>query len=389
MTNHVDVLVVGAGVIGTSIAMHLAELGATSVAVVDRQHVASGMSSRSTAVVRMHYTLPEEVLLALKSAEMFRDWEALTGRPSTFNPVGFVQIIPEEHTHVLRLNVEMQRGLGVNVELVTAEQLHQLEPDWAVDDVSLAAYEPESGYGDGATTAGDMLDAARRRGVRYLADTPVRALLRRGDRIEGITTATGDELHAGTVVCAAGVWSPSLLQAAAVGLPVEIEYHHTLVLKVPGGATGPNRACIDSVNRCYFRPQVPGMTVVGEFTGPRGGDPDLVPARPDDARIEGMLGAICRRIPIYEDAGLAYTIAGAYDMTPDQRPLLGPVPGVDGLHVAVGLSGRGFKIAPAVGRCMAEWILHGRPSTVDVSRLRAGRFDEGQSLAGPFEYELD
>lgn len=388
MTDAADIVVVGAGVVGTSIAMHLADLGARNVVLIDRAHVAAGMSSRSSALVRMHYTLPEEVLLALRSLEMFNQWEDITGSPSTFHPVGFLRIVPPSENERLRQNVAMQRSLGVDTALVNADELRELEPEWAFEDVSLAAYEPSSGYGDGATTAGDMLGAARAQGVRYLPNTPVHSFLERDGRVYGVRTQAG-EIHAAQVVCAAGVWSPPLLEGIGVALPIVTEYHHTLVLKAPPHATPVRRSCIDSATQCYFRPQGPDMTIVGEFTGPRGGAPDAVPSTPDDQRVERILGAFTRRVPGYQEAGLAHSTAGVYDMTPDQRPMLGPVPGHPGLHVAIGFSGQGFKISPAVGRCVAEWVLQGRPSTVDVSVLRADRFELGGPIVAPHEYELD
>lgn len=388
MTAGSDVLVIGAGVVGCAIARHLLDLAVGSVTVVERDHVASGMSGRSSALVRMHYTLPEEVLLTLRSVEMFENWKELTGQDSSFHPVGFIQIVGPDEKHLLEQNVAMQRSLGVEVELLTADELARLEPEWAVSDVSYVAYEPGSGYGDGSTVAADLLSSARSLGAKYLPRTEIRKLLRRGERIVGAVTGKGEVLHANVVVCATGVWSPVLLAEVGVRLPIDVELHHTVVLKAPAGVGSPKVACIDNVTRTYFRPLPPDMTIVGDFTGTRGVDIDAIPTGPDASSLERTLAGVSHRIPRYADAGIVRTVTGAYDMTPDRRPLLGPAPGIEGLYVAVGMSGQGFKTSPALGRCVAEWIVEGRPSLVDVSQLRATRFESGNRIVAPYEYPM-
>ena len=160
-----DVVILGAGVMGCSIAFQLAKRNAGRIVVVDKDYVGHGGSGRSSALVRMHYSFPPEVELALISLRMFQTWKEIVGSPGDFRKTGFVRIVHPNETERLKLNVRMQCNLGVKVELVDKHQLRDLEPDWNVDDVELAAYEADSGYGDGAGVAGDFLDAARHLGV--------------------------------------------------------------------------------------------------------------------------------------------------------------------------------------------------------------------------------
>ena len=204
-----DVLVVGAGVTGAAIAFHLSRLGVGDVLVVDRASVGSGMSCRSSALVRMHYTFGPEVELAVRSDQMFDTWQDLVGRPSCIRRTGFVRIVLPGEEARLRANVRMQRALGARAEVIDAAALSELAPGMRVDDIACAAWEEHGGYGDGAVVAGDLLAAAREWGVRYRPHAPALSLLRDGDRVTGIGTADGPE-HAGTVVLAAGVWSPEL-----------------------------------------------------------------------------------------------------------------------------------------------------------------------------------
>ena len=383
-----DVIVVGAGVVGAATAFALSLLGVGDVLVLDRATAGSGMSCRSSALVRMHYTFAPEVELALRSDAMFRAWPELTGRPACVRRTGFARIVAPGEQEALRANVAMQRELGASAELIDAAGLAELAPGLRTDDIECAAWEPEGGYGDGAVVAGDLLAAARERGVRYRPHTPVASLLRRGDRVTGVAAGC-DREHADTVVLAAGVWSAALAAGAGICLPIETELHRVAVLAHPRWEGAPF-ACIDSVTQTYFRPEAGGArTLVGCFTGPRGADPDGIPPGATAEEVAPLALAASHRIPALADAGIAGGVAGAYDMTPDARPLLGRLPGLDGLVVAAGFSGMGFKIAPAVGEAVAGLIAGPVPGSVDVTPFRPGRFAEGAPITAPNPYSDD
>jgi sarcosine oxidase subunit beta len=410
-----DVIVVGAGVAGASTAFHLSRLGAGDVLVVDRDTAGSGMSSRSSAMIRMHYTFRPEVELAVRSDRMFASWTELTGRPAFVRRTGFARFVLPGEEDALRANVAMQRDCGARAEVLPAADFAALAPGFRTDDLTEVAWEPDGGYGDGALVAGDLLAAARERGVRYRPHTPVLALLREGDRVTGIQTPDGPE-HAQVVVAAAGVWSPALLASIGVDLPIETEFHQVAVLSHAPGQGTPV-ACIDSTTQSYFRPEAGGsMTLVGSFTGPRGIDPDTVAPPPGatqrgalgapehtqstaltDAGVEegedglaGLVGAAGRRVPGLGDAGIVRGITGVYDMTPDGRPMLGELPGLSGLVLAAGFSGTGFKISPAVGEAVAA-LVTGRPvaGSVDIGPFWPGRFAEGRPVSPPHPYSDD
>ena len=168
-----DFVILGAGVMGASIAFHLARRGAGRIVVVDKGDVACGGSGRSSALVRMHYSFPPEVDLAVKSLEIFRAWHDYVGRDGHFRETGFVRIVPERDLPRLEKNVAMQREHGVDARVVTRRELSEIEPDWVVDDVPLAAWEPGSGYGDGSGVATDFLERARELGATYVSGTRV------------------------------------------------------------------------------------------------------------------------------------------------------------------------------------------------------------------------
>jgi sarcosine oxidase subunit beta len=383
-----DIIIVGAGVMGASIAFHLAKRRAGRILVLDKDHVGQGASGRSSALVRMHYSFPPEVQLAVKSLETFQHWKEIVGQPGDFHKTGFLRIVPESDLGKLKANVDMQRSCGVNVEILDQAELVKLEPDWKFDDVRAAAYEPDAGYGDGSCVANDFMAAARDMGVEYRRQTRATTFLVEKEQVYGVRTDQG-ELQAPVVVSATGAWSKPLFLQVKVDLPIETEFHQVAILRNPPNMKGGGCACIDSVLRTYFRSDANDKTLVGDFHGARGIDPDEFPQRPSEEWLEEIIERTSRRIPKLQNAEIMRGVTGIYDMTPDARPLLGQVPGVEGLYVCAGFSGTGFKISPAIGLVMAELLLDGRGKTVDVAAFNPGRIAEGKPIRAEYEYQRD
>jgi glycine/D-amino acid oxidase-like deaminating enzyme len=383
-----DVVIVGAGVMGASIAFQLAKRRAGKIVVIDKEHVGRGGSGRSSALIRMHYSHAPEVQLALISLKMFENWHEEVGEPGDFRKTGFVRIVHPNETERLERNVEMQRNLGARVELLGRQELRELEPDWMVDQVELAAYEPDSGYGDGAGVANDFLMRAREMGVAYLPKTQLTALCVENGKARGVRTDQGD-IAAGKVVVATGPWTRPLLQQAGFDPPIETEYHQVAILKSAPDMRGGRSACIDSVTATYFRPDAHDKFLVGDFYGQRPVDPENFPQRPSDESLGEIIERASHRVPKLENAEVMRGVTGVYDMTPDSRPLLGEVPEVDGLYVCAGFSGMGFKISPAIGIVMAELLMDGKASAVDISSFRPQRFAEGKPIKAQYEYVDD
>ena len=383
-----DVVIVGAGVMGASIAFHLARRNAGRIVVLDKDHVGRGGSGRSSALVRMHYSFPPEVQLALLSLRMFQNWQEVVGAAGDFRRTGFVRIVHPNEMARLKLNVEMQCKLGANVQLIDRVQLRELEPDWNVDEVELAAYEPDSGYGDGAGVAGDFLTAARDRGAAYFSRTQVQSVQIEAGHAVGVKTDHGT-IAAPVVIVAMGPWTRPLLQQAGYDVPIECEYHQVAILRNAPEMKGGGCACIDSVTAIYFRSDAHDKFLVGDFYGKRPVDPDNFPQRASDESLEEIIERACRRVPKLEGAEVMRGVTGVYDMTPDSRPLLGEIPGADGLYVCAGFSGMGFKISPAIGLVMSELVLDGKAASVDMSAFHPNRFAENRPIKAEYEYVDD
>jgi glycine/D-amino acid oxidase-like deaminating enzyme len=383
-----DIVILGAGVMGASIAFQLAQRKAGRVVVIEKDHVASGGSGRSSALVRMHYSHPPEVQMALVSLKIFENWREVVGEEGEFRRTGFVRIVHPHETDRLRQNVEMQRSLGARVDLIDRKQLRELEPDWKVDEVELAAYEPDSGYGDGNVVAADFLNRAREMGVEYMPRTRATAFVVQSGRIRGVLTDKG-EISSPLVVAATGPWTRPLFAAAGYDLPIEPEFHQVAILKLAPDMKAGGCACIDSVTATYFRSDGSDKFLVGDFYGTRPVDPDEYPQRASDESLEDIIERTCGRVPALENAEVIRGVTGVYDSTPDARALLGEVPGINGLHVCAGFSGMGFKISPAIGIVMAELLTDGVARTVDISSFRPSRFAEHAPIKAEFEYVDD
>jgi sarcosine oxidase, subunit beta len=383
-----DIVILGAGVMGASIAFHLAKRKAGNIVVIEKDHVGRGGSGRSSALVRMHYSYPPEVQLALISLRLFQNWQEVVGAPGDFRKTGFVRIVHPNETARLKLNVEMQRKLGANVDLIGKQDLRELEPDWNVDEVELAAYEPDSGYGDGAGVAGGFLSAARDMGVTYLSRTQATEFVVERSHVRGVLTEQG-MISAPIAISATGPWTRPLFQQVGCDLPIECEYHQVAILRNAPDMKGGGCACIDSVTATYFRSDAHDKFLVGDFYGKRPVDPDNFPQRASDESLEEIIERACRRVPKLAGAEVMRGVTGVYDMTPDSRPLLGEIPGIGGLYVCAGFSGMGFKISPAVGLVMSELVLDGKGKSVNISAFRPNRFVENQPIRAEYEYVDD
>jgi sarcosine oxidase subunit beta len=384
MTATSDVVVVGGGVNGTSIAYALAARGAR-VTLVEKGAVGDGASGRSSALVRMHYTNEWDARLAWASYPVFRDWAEIMGGPAVFTKTGFVNVVAPAYAEALRQNVEMLRGIGVNTVALTPAELRQLQPFVNVDDIGAAAYEPDSGYADPAAVVDGFRRRAQELGARVLQWTAVTRIVKGDSRVTGVETTAG-RIDAGAVVLAAGAWSPRFCVALNLPLPARPKAIDTVVVTRPSDLATPHMIFIDNVQGTYFRPESGILTIVGVPCPVWDIDPDtLGTGVAPQAPAEGA-AILTHRIPAMERATLSRGYR-AFDLYADDRhALLGRAPGVEHLYLATAFSGSGFKIAPAVGTCMAELILDGRAKTVDITPFGVERFAEGRTVEGRYPY---
>ncbi len=380
-----DAIVVGAGVIGSSTAFHLAEQGVETL-VLDRDVLAAGSTARSGALIRAHYTTALEADLTWQSlTEYFEVWGERVGGGCGFTRTGFARLVEERDREALAGNVAMlKERVGVETELVDPAELKDIDDSLALEDVAAAAYEPRGGYADPTATALGFLRMAENLGARFERER-VEGLLEREGAIRGVRTRNGD-VEAPVVVLASGAWSVPLAESVGLRLPVRPARVQVALFERPQELPT-HLTLIDTANEVYARPTADRCTLVGRRLPEAEWlhNPDEYAPVPDGEFVEQAARRIGKRIPALKGASYRSGWAGVVDMTPDGRPLLGPE-GPEGLYLALGWSGAGFKKAPAVGVELARWIRQGAPKRSELRGYNLRRFEDGNLIRGQYEY---
>jgi sarcosine oxidase subunit beta len=375
-----DIAIIGGGIMGTSLAWHLAQRRAGRVTLFDRSVVASGASGRTGALLRQHYSNRPEATLAWASHQVFANWPEIVGGPPVHTPTGLVFTIEtgpgcEANLERLRRNVALQNDVGIPSRLISPAELKEMQPFTHVDDLGGVAFEPASGYVDAIAATRGMAQAAVRAGATIVEGCAVLAIESDGERVLALRTSCG-RVVAGTVVCAAGPWSPPLLAGVGLTVPIEALRVQVAIVQRPLAFDLPHFVYLDTVAGIFCRPWGSGQTLVGLGGGDQHDpvNPDRYDERNDPDYPARAIAALSRRMPVMATASYLHGHAGLYDMTPDAHPILGPA-GPDGLYLMLGFNGAGFKKGPATGQAMAELILDGRGSLVDLDTFRLDRFD--------------
>ena len=384
-------VVIGGGVNGLSTAFQLAKRGLGDVVVVERKHVAAGATGKSGALVRCHYANVPEAQLTNESIKIFRNWDDEVGHGSSgFDPVGFVQVVAPGEEANLRANVADQRAIGVETSLVSAAELREIEPLLNTDDLAYAAWEPNSGYADPNATAYAYAAAATAHGATILTDTPALQVLTEGDRVSGVETANGT-ISTRVVVIAAGSWADRLL------LPLDLDWGlvpvrpQVAIFRWPAEIEGRKRhpVVIDAINHSWLRPEGFSSTLIGAERDVVGVNPDTFDETLDERVVDLSRKALAARFPVFANATMRGGWAGTFMRSQDGHPIIDQVPSIPGLWVMAGDSGTSFKTAPAIGICLAQWILDGRSELVDLTPFRSTRFAEGAPWLDAHSYGDD
>ena len=382
MTQTAEAVIVGGGVMGCSILYNLAALGLTDTVLLEKDVLASGSTSRSQAILRMHYSNEVTTRMAWESLRLYREFEELTGGPSGYVRTGYFLIVDESDRQALEENVAMQRWVGVETDAISVEDVREIAPMLTVEGNESFAYEPQSGYADPYSVTTGYARRARELGAQIRSDTLVTEIEVERGKITAVVTSQ-DRIETPMAVVAAGPWSGPLLAKAGVDLPLRPLRHQVVMLRRPQDVVPDHPIIGDVVNDLSARPDVGNLTLIGvgedEFVGP-----DEYNQGVDMPVVEAAFSGLVRRMPGMAQALFRGGWAGLFTTTPDWHPVLDRVEGIDGLYVAVGFSGHGFKLAPMIGLTMAELITQGQATTIDISMLGLGRFAEGKLLGSRY-----
>lgn len=385
-----DVIVIGGGVIGTSVAYHLAALGARSVLLLERYTVGSGTTSQSSGILRTHYSVRENVELARRSWNAFNDFAAyLEDEEASCGLVKCGYLISSaegDKLEPLRAALTQQEEQGVRLEYLDRQAAAALLPIASFDDAALIGFEPDAGFADAYMVTTSFAKGARRRGVKIKEGVTVNRLVTEGTRVVGVSTTAGD-FACDTLVSTQNIWTSELGEWINASMQVLPERHAVLALECDGAPYTyqmPVFKDLSSPGMLYCRSYGGTQMLVSE--GLVGEKLTQSESEQGDVPLDYVaeIGAqVAERFPAYEAAGLASSWTGVYDVTPDWNPVLGRLPGIEGLVVGYGFSGHGFKLSPTVGRVLAQETL-GLTPDVGLAPYSIDRFATGSLLVGKY-----
>ena len=377
MSTTTEAVVIGGGVMGTSILYNLAVRGVKGPVLLERDTLGSGSTGRSSGVIRMHYSTEVNARLAWESFHIFKNFDEIIGGGDVgWVHTGFLVIVPQESIEGLNQNIAMQQSVGIATRIVSKEEAHELAPAFHLEESEAFAWEPESGHGDPSGTALAYSTRARELGAQVMLESPAQTVEIHSGRVAAVVTEN-ERYETNTAVVATGPWSSRFLGKLGIELPLEATRHEVFLLRRPMDKLPSHPGGADMSNLTYFRPEGSDLTLVGNGNVEVVVDPDHYNPRPSMDYLEDVWLRLARRIPDIADAEYFTGYAGLYTSTPDLHPIIDRVEGIEGLYICTGFSGHGFKLSPVVGIVMAELILDGLARTVDISTLRMSRFQEG------------
>lgn len=375
-----EVVIVGGGIVGSSIAYHLTAAGCKDVLVIERESAqGKGSTGKSMGGVRAQFSTPVNIQMSLYSIPFYAAFEERLGYPAGYRPQGYLFCATSDrHMAYLRANYEKQRSLGLkDARLLAADDIRQMFPQLRSDDIMGGSFCSSDGFVDPYSAMIGLMTWAADHGAKLWKNTTVTAITRNNGQIAAVETSKGP-VSTRTVVNCAGPWAASVAGMVCVDLPVE-PLRRMLVPTEPFDQF-PHTApmIIDMSNGFHFRPEALGFLMAWN-------DPEETPGYKTDfdpAFIEKILTRAADRVPVFENVAVnpKRAWAGLYEMTPDHHPILGEAQEVPGFFLANGFSGHGVMHAPATGKILADLVLTGKSDLVDTSLLSLNRFAEGRMI---------
>jgi len=374
-----EVIIIGAGVIGTSIAYHLAKLGCRDVVVLEKNYIGSGSTEKCPGGIRQQFSLEINIKLSMESVRFFECFEEETGHPADFRQHGYLILATnEEVLGTVQQNVALQRELGLDVQLLSPQEAREIVPQLNVEDVLGATFCLTDGYADPYSVVHGFASAARKLRAQIYEGTEVLGIEVNNDRVKGVLT-TGGRLEAPVVVNAAGPYAGIIASMAGLDLPIHPSRRHIFITEPVfnrpnrfAGTRWPGQPMVvDFHNGFWFRRE--GASLIFGMRNPE--EKEGFSTDVDwDFLTDSLAQVACQRLPILIDIGITRAQAGLHSDTPDSTAILGTTPTIKGLYLACGFSGHGFMHSPAVGRLMADLILEGKTSLAGFSQFNLDRF---------------
>ena len=381
-----DVVIIGGGVVGCSILYNLGRMGVTDTLLLEKDVLGSGSTGRSQAICRMHYSNTVTATMAWESLGVFTHFGEVVGGDSGFVETGYLVVVKDEDRPGLERNVAMQHTLGIDTMVVTAADLRDIAPMVSVTEDEAMGWEPQSGYADPYMVTTSYATRAREMGAEIVLRAPANDIVISGGRVRAVVTAQG-RIETPVAVVAAGPWSKGELARVGVDVPLVPVRHQVASIARPVDRLPLHPTVGDIAQSFSFRPDGSSMTLMG-FGDDEEADVETYNQGVDMDTAADAMARLTRRMPAMSDAYYRGGWSGLFTTTPDWHPVLDRVPGIEGLYCAIGFSGHGFKLSPMIGVTMAELIVEGAATAIDISPLRYSRFEENDLLESSYRYRV-
>jgi sarcosine oxidase, subunit beta len=364
-----DIVIIGAGAIGSSIAYHLGQRGARDVVVLEREAIGSGSTSKAAGGIRVQFSTRVEIEFSLRGMAFWKRFEDEMGVPCDFRQEGYLFVITrEEDLARYRKNVTLQQSMGCDVRIVAPDDARAIVPGLIVDDVLAAVWGPMDGYASPNDVVQAYAARARASGVKFIEETPVTGIELDGRRVVAVQTSVG-RIETRLVINAAGPQAPLVGRMVGLDLPVDPRRRHIFVTDSFSEIKHPIPLVTDTGSGFYCRSEQGAILM---SPGDIGAETEYE-ASVDWSVLEQTVEKAVRRLPVLEHAQIRHAWAGLRPLTPDGRGILDWAPGIEGLYLAIGFCGHGFQHSPVAGEMVAEELTTGRTS-LDITDLRLGRF---------------
>ncbi len=378
MEKTADIVIIGGGIIGVSIAYHLALKRAGRIILLEKGQLGEGSTSRCAGGIRAQFSTRINILFSLESMKTFERFEEEFGVNPEFKRTGYLFLATTElEMEVFKATTNLQRELGIPVEFLNRVEIKARWPYLRTDDILGGTFSSRDGYAGPNEVLSGFVRGAKREGVKIFEGEEAVGISVKKGRVEGVKTKK-EEISTPMVVNAGGPFASSIGEMAGVRIPVK-PLRRQIFVTAPFHLT--DRAIpltIDIHRGWYFRQEVDGLLL----SGPLDHEPSFNLNIDYEAMVEASENAM-DRVPVLEKARIARGWAGLYEISPDNHAILGNVPNVEGFILANGFSGHGFQHSPAVGKVIAELIVEGRASTIDITPLSIERFEKGEWIREP------
>jgi sarcosine oxidase subunit beta len=377
MAQTAEIVIIGAGIVGCSVAYNLAKMGAQNIIVVEKENsIAQGSTGLSASGIRAQFSTEINIRLSLESMNILETFKEEVGYDPEFKHIGYLFLIStEKMLKVLKEAFQIQKKLGMRVEFLSPQEVKKSYPFLYVDDLISATFHQRDGYADPVAICTGYYKAAKKMGVTFLFDTETIGFETNRGHVAAINTSKG-KIETPLVINASGPYANAVGKMANLHIPA-LPYRRIIAVTEPFKEIQNNiPLTIDTTTGVYFRKEGEGV-LMGEADEAELSSFNLIV---NWDFLEVIIEHAIRRVPVLKEAKIhRHTAwAGLYSITPDNHPIIGEAPELKGFINVVGFSGHGIMHSPAIGRCVAELIINGRSELVDISPLSIARFEGGK-----------